>query len=145
MQAVRRQLPPPEGPCQPSPSGQSRQPSPRQASHTAHSKAPANTTPGKQCIAPEQYVAADEIFKVRKPSKIAETLDCLMTCKISITQQQLYLVAEALTARSACACCMVKRSMIMTPKRALPALQKRYASRCAEHVSSCVVNDASLV
>ncbi len=72
MQAVRRQLPPPEGPCQALPSGRSQQPSPRPSSHPTHapSKTPSSTTPSK-CIAPEQYVAADEIFKV----------NTLQTCK----------------------------------------------------------------
>lgn len=63
LQAVRRQLPPPEGPCQASSSGQSHRPSPVSsqpgtATNKTPPKLPAN------CIAPEQYVAADEIFKV---------------------------------------------------------------------------------
>ncbi|KAA6416934.1 MAG: serine threonine- kinase TOUSLED-like [Trebouxia sp. A1-2] len=66
MQAVRRQLPPPAGPCQASPSERSQQPSPWPSSHPTHapSTTPSSTTPSK-CIAPEQYVAADEIFKAR--------------------------------------------------------------------------------
>ena len=67
LQAIRRQLPPPEGPCQASPSGQPRQPSPCSApAHTATKTPPSK--PAAKCIAPEQYVAADEIFKVPKHS-----------------------------------------------------------------------------
>ncbi|KAL3147179.1 hypothetical protein ABBQ32_002684 [Trebouxia sp. C0010 RCD-2024] len=62
--SVRRQLPPPEGPCQASTLGGH----PPRASPCSSLATTANRAPPKppaHCIAPEQYVAADEIFKAR--------------------------------------------------------------------------------
>ncbi len=96
MQAVRRQLPPPEGPCQASPSGRSQQPSPRQPSHTPHatSKTQPSTTPSK-CIAPEQYVTADEIFKVSVSASCLASACCIFNASMHNTDAP---TSSALTA-----------------------------------------------
>ena len=119
MQAVRRQLPPPEGPCQASPSGRSQQPSPRPSSHPTHapSKTPSSSTPSK-CIAPEQYVAADEIFKV----STLQTYKHFPLANLHVT----FLVAYACVLN--CACSFAPKTLLLCSSRRQHAYNIVYSS-----------------